>query len=184
MAFNVVNRFKSLDFWQLFLLKLVVIYLVLHLIQLYFNESALGAEANAFISNFIAKGTVNLMEVFSIASNYLQTGHGAQLYVDGSQSVYIDHSCNAFNIQKAFLALVLATSFNNKHLLWYIPVGVLSIFLVNIVRVWALALVYKYAPNMLDINHKYIFTIVVYAWIFVLFLIWVNKFVEAKRMSA
>jgi exosortase family protein XrtF len=173
-----------MDFWQLFLLKLLAFYLVFHLLQLYFNESLLGADVNAFISNFIAKGTVYLMSVFSIASNYIQTGHGAQLYVDGSQSVYIDHSCNAFNIQKAFLSLVLATTFRNKHLLWYIPIGVLSIFLVNVVRVWALAVIYKYAPNLLDINHKYIFTIIVYAWIFVLFLIWVNKFVQTKKVAA
>lgn len=184
MLFDVVKRIRELDFWQRFLLKLVLIYLMLHLLQLYFNESVIGEELNSRISNFIAFGTVWLMKCFSIPSSFLEMGHGAQLFVESKQSVYIDHSCNAFNIQKAFLALVLAASHKNKHLLWYLPLGVLSIFLVNIVRVWALAMIYYNAPTLLEINHKYIFTIVVYAWIFVLFLIWVNRFVQAKRVSA
>jgi exosortase family protein XrtF len=184
MAFYVVNRIKSLDFWQLFLLKLIVIYLVLHLGQLYFNESFIGMAVNAWISNAIAEGTVMMMRLFSVPASFVEMGHGAQLFVDGQQSVYIDHSCNAFNILKAFLALVWATSFRNKHLVWFLPIGVLSIFLVNIVRVWALAFVYKNAPEMLDINHKYVFTIVVYGWIFLLFLMWVNVFVKPNMEKA
>lgn len=176
-----IEKLRALDFWQAFLLKLVLLYLGLHIAQLYFNESSFGEAVNTSISNFIAQGTVNLMELFSIPSFFEEKMHGAQLYVENERSVYIDHSCNAFNILKAFFALVFAVSTRNKNLLWYIPVGVLSIFLVNIVRVWGLAIVYREAPSWLHINHKYVFTIVVYSWIFGLFLFWVNKYARPQK---
>lgn len=179
-----IDKVRELDFWQAFLLKLVLLYLCLHVAQLYFNESNVGARVNTYISNFIAQGTVILMDPFSIPSSFQEKGHGAQLFVDNVRSVYIDHSCNAFNILKAFFALIFAVSIRNKNLLWFLPLGVGSIFLVNIVRVWALALVYRHAPTWLHINHKYVFTIVVYAWIFALFLFWVNQFVHTKIKDA
>lgn len=178
---KVVDHIKQLDYWQAFLLKLVVVYVSLHVVQLYFNESSAGVEVNRVISNFIGLGASYLMRVFSYSSYYTEQSHGAQLFVEGARSVYINHSCNAFNLLKAFFALVFASSYKNKHLMWFLPLGIASIFVVNTLRVFALALIYKNYPDALEFNHKYIFTIVVYSWIFVLFLFWVNRVLKIDK---
>jgi hypothetical protein len=40
----------------------------------------------------------------------------------------------------------------------------------------SLALIQYKAPEYLDFNHHYTFTVIVYAFIFLLWMIWVNKF--------
>ena len=177
---TLVDKIKGLDYWQSFLLKLVVIYVVLHVAQLYFNESTAGIEVNRVISNFIGLGSSYLMNVLGYSAHYIEQSHGAQMYVDNVRSVYINHSCNAFNLLKAFFALLLASSHKSKHLIWYMPLGVISIFLVNTLRVFALALIYESYPDYLEFNHKYVFTIVVYSWIFLLFLFWVNRIIKVN----
>lgn len=174
---------KKLDYWQAFLIKLILLYMVFHVLQLYFEESALGAQVNAFISNSMAIGASYLMQLFGYSVTFESSSTGAQMYIAEHKSVYINHSCNAFSLLKAFVALLLATTFKNKNLLWYLPLGIASIFVVNIIRIWALAIIYELAPDYLEINHKYVFTIVVYSWIFTLFLLWVNKFSPAPKSS-
>jgi len=45
----------------------------------------------------------------------------------------------------------------------------------------ALALTANYFPEYLNFNHTYTFTFMVYAFIFLLWMIWVNRFSENKN---
>jgi exosortase/archaeosortase family protein len=50
----------------------------------------------------------------------------------------------------------------------------------NVLRVVALAIIAKYCPQYLNFNHTYTFTFVIYSFIFLLWIIWVNKFSDRQ----
>jgi exosortase family protein XrtF len=95
--------------------------------------------------------------------------------IDGSNGVWIGSECNAIKLFCLFSVFIIAYPGPRKHKLWYVPLGILSIHLLNILRVVALTIIAKESPHLLDFNHSYVFTFLIYAFIFSLWMIWVNK---------
>jgi exosortase family protein XrtF len=98
--------------------------------------------------------------------------------IDGANGVWIGSPCNAITLFALFTVFIVAYPGNQKHKFWYIPIGILIIHLLNIFRVLALAMISFYRPDLLEFNHTYTFTFIIYGVIFLLWLIWVNKFSE------
>lgn len=96
--------------------------------------------------------------------------------IDGSNGVWVGSNCNAITLFALFAVFIIAYPGNQKNKLWYIPAGILAIHVLNILRVVCLAIIAYYWPYALDFNHTYTFTFLVYAFIFFLWMIWVNKF--------
>ena len=96
--------------------------------------------------------------------------------IDGSNGVWIGAACNAVTLFFLFSVFVLAYPGHQKSKIWFVPLGILSIHILNIFRVSALALIAFYKPSLLDFNHTYTFTFIVYGYIFLLWMIWSNKY--------
>jgi exosortase family protein XrtF len=98
------------------------------------------------------------------------------LGIDGSNGVWVGSNCNAITLFSLFSVFIFAYPGAQKNKIWFIPVGILVIHFLNLLRVTALVVIDKFAPNYLDFNHTYTFTFLIYAVIFSLWMIWVNKF--------
>lgn len=98
------------------------------------------------------------------------------LGIDGSDGVWIGSSCNAITLFFLFAVFIAAYPGHQKSKLWYIPLGILLIHVLNIIRVVILALIAFYNPLYLDFNHTYTFTFIIYGFIFLLWMTWVNKY--------
>ena len=96
--------------------------------------------------------------------------------VDGSNGVWVGSNCNAISLFTLFSVFIIAYPGPWKYKAWFIPAGILAIHIINIIRVIALAIIAYYNPYILDFNHTYTFTILVYGFIFGLWILWVNKF--------
>ena len=94
--------------------------------------------------------------------------------IDGAHPIWIGSPCNAMTLFAFFALFVMAFPGSFKHKLWFIPAGIILIHLVNLVRVMGLTLISFYAPDYLEFNHTYTFTILVYSIIFALWMWWVN----------
>ncbi|MFZ6050974.1 exosortase X [Halocola ammonii] len=100
--------------------------------------------------------------------------------IAGSTGVLIGPECDGMVLFGLFIAFIVAFPGPWKHKLWFIPMGLISIHLINSLRVIALVLIQYYRPQWLAINHDYTFTIIVYAFVFLLWYLWVNKFSPLK----
>lgn len=98
------------------------------------------------------------------------------LGIDGSNGVWVGSNCNAISLFSLFSVFIIAYPGPWKHKAWFIPAGVVAIHLINIIRVVALAIIANYDYRLLDFNHTYTFTFLVYGFIFALWIIWVNRF--------
>jgi len=96
--------------------------------------------------------------------------------IEGSVGVTIGAPCDGVVLYILFVCFVAAFPGPWKHKLWYLPLGTLSVFYINALRVVGLAIIVSINPDWLAFNHDYTFTIVVYAYVFLLWVIWVKRF--------
>lgn len=68
-----------------------------------------------------------------------------------------------------------------KHKLWYIPLGLVIIELTNVLRVTGILLLLIPFPENFDFFHNYIFKIFFYVIIFLMWMIWEEKFRLKKK---
>ncbi len=96
--------------------------------------------------------------------------------VDGSNGVWIGGGCNGITLMFLFAIFVIAYPGSIKNKLWYLPIGIILVNIINIIRIVGLSLLSLYAPNYLEFNHTYTFTFMAYSIVFALWMLWVNKF--------
>lgn len=95
--------------------------------------------------------------------------------------VRIGDACNGLNLFGLFLIVIAAfptreNKSKNLHKLWYIPLGILLIHLVNMIRVTILTVIATYNYEALNFNHDVTFKLITYTFIFFLWYIWMTKF--------
>ena len=95
--------------------------------------------------------------------------------MNGIPSVIVGPPCNGLVLYALFAGFVVAFPGPWLRKLWYIPVGILLIWILNVLRVAALAVNHHYAHSSVDFNHHYTFTFVVYAFIFGLWMLWARR---------
>ncbi len=96
--------------------------------------------------------------------------------IAGSKGVTIGAPCDGVVLYVLFIFFVVAFPGPLKHKAWFIPVGALSVFYLNVLRIVGLAVIMKINESWLAFNHDYTFTIVVYAYVFLLWMLWVKRF--------
>ncbi len=96
--------------------------------------------------------------------------------ISGSMGVTIGAPCDGSVLFALFVSFVIAFPGPWKHKMWFLPLGVILIHLFNVLRVLGLAVIVHINEDWLAFNHDYTFTIIVYAFVFLLWWIWVNKF--------
>jgi exosortase family protein XrtF len=103
--------------------------------------------------------------------------------IDGSNGVWVGSNCNAITLFGLFAVFIIAYPGQHKNKWWFVISGIIAIHLLNIFRVVGLALLSLKAPAYLDFNHTYTFTFIIYGFIFVLWMIWINRF-ATKDLSS
>ena len=63
-----------------------------------------------------------------------------------------------------------------RHKPWFAVLSVLSIHLINVLRVAALCIVVTIDYELLNFQHDYTFQVIVYGWVLLLWFIWVKRF--------
>jgi exosortase family protein XrtF len=103
--------------------------------------------------------------------------------IHGGTGVWMGSNCNAITLFSLFAVFIIAYPGNSKSKFWFVPLGILAIHLLNILRVIALMLINRYAPDQLDFNHTYTFTFLMYAFIFGMWMLWINRFSQPKKTA-
>jgi len=152
-----------------------ILYLVLYIIYQFIVKRYTYYD-QAFIGTIIKSSDYVLRLVGYKTFLVLQDRDFQVIGIDGSNGVWVGSNCNAITLFSLFSVFIIAYPGYQKAKLWYIPLGIISIHILNILRVVALALIAKYAPDYLNFNHTYTFTFLIYSFIFLLWMIWINKF--------
>lgn len=99
-----------------------------------------------------------------------------KFYVHGKYIARIVEGCNAVSVMILFVAFVVAFKGKLKHTLLFILAGLLIIHVLNVVRIALLSMALYYYPEYQEFLHDTIFPLAIYGVVFILWVIWVNKF--------
>ncbi|MDQ3100487.1 MAG: archaeosortase/exosortase family protein [Bacteroidota bacterium] len=95
--------------------------------------------------------------------------------VQGGHLLWIGDPCNGLGVFAVFLIFLAAYAGPLKHKLWFGMLGVITIHLINALRIAILCHIVTIDYELLNFNHDYTFHVVVYGWVFLLWYIWVKK---------
>ena len=111
------------------------------------------------------------------------TGAERVIGVDGSGGLWIGDNCNGIALFALFAVFIMAYQGKIKTKIIYIFLGILSIQLLNVARVIGLAILDTHSRAWTEFNHTYTFNIFIYGYIFLLWMVWVNKYAALKSVA-
>ncbi|HLP10782.1 MAG TPA: archaeosortase/exosortase family protein [Flavobacteriales bacterium] len=137
--------------------------------------------------NFILKPYTNLdIAVIdltaTITKGMLETfGHttfieGRLIRIAGTSGLWIGDNCNAISLFALFAGFIISFPGNLISKAWFIPLGIILIFILNCIRMMILAVMDTYSRSWTEFNHTYTFTVIMYAFIFLLWIYWINRY--------
>ena len=98
------------------------------------------------------------------------------IYINGRDCVHVGIPCNGLDVMGVFACIILAYRAAWYYKGWMMLVGVGIVFLLNSIRVSALAALIIQRQNSFDLNHKYIFNFILYGILLIIFSVWSSKF--------
>lgn len=138
--------------------------------------------ADRWVIHQIVLGTETLLSLLQYdLIPYTRSEFMNRVGIEGSLGVTVGAPCDGMILFGLFAAFIVAYPGPIKHKLWFLPVGIVSIHLINVARVAALAIIVDINPEWLDFNHDYTFTILVYGFVFLLWYLWVQKFAPRSK---
>lgn len=162
-----------------FLAKFFLSYLILALIyQAYLGQfDAAKFEIDAF-TQFVSDQTVGV--IFWLDSAVMQRPNvreaSTNILFHDQIIARIVEGCNALSIMILFVAFLISFTGTFKNTLLFGLAGILIIHIFNIARIALLVIAIYYYPASTALLHDIIFPLVIYGIVFLLWLVWINKF--------
>lgn len=158
--------------------KFLIIALILYIVWFLTYDLWLGPDGRVdhWLTTNVARQSVLLLK--KLGYNIMQVVFEGRsiVKVNNQKVLSIAHACNGLTLHALFIGFILAFPGPLLQKIWYIPVGIVCIYLLNVIRVMSLVVIQLYYPLSLNFNHKYTFVLVVYGCIFGLWMLWVNRF--------
>ena len=125
-----------------------------------------------------------LEHIFQVDFYVTQADQTIHLSANNGQRIFVMVSpgCTSLKQWMHWLFIMLLFPGPWKHKLWYIPLGLVIIEWVNVVRIVGLSLALKPWPMQFNFLHDYIFKTFFYFMIFLMWLFWVEFFLEKRKM--
>ena len=178
MKKQIIDQFQKNKEAILFIAKLVFIYLLLQGLYDYIISPYTPID-KWLINSIISTAESGLA---FLGYDLMQTSGIYQYHmgIEGTSGVVIGNPCDGLSLFILYAAFVIV--FKGKwftKLLFIIP-GIAFIHLLNVGRVISLALIVKYYPHTLDFHHSYTFTLLVYAFTFLLWMLRIKVYQKKK----
>jgi len=158
-----------------FIIKAIGLYLLWYLLYELWLEKQ-GKLDMLAINNlvFLSSNFLNLIG-YTVTENLVTETIHRTINIEGALPLWIGNPCDGLELFALFTGFIVAYPGEIIKKIIYIPFGLISIHLLNVLRIVGLALTLYYKPEYLDFNHTYTFTILVYSYVFILWMIWTNK---------
>ncbi|MDR6843999.1 exosortase family protein XrtF [Flavobacterium granuli] len=161
----------------LFLASFFGTYILLTFLYQFFLNGFENGKVDA-ITRMVA---INTEEVISwvYQSSYIVESDNAPFFTVFFQNksvAQIVEGCNGISVVILFISFIVAFSGSLKSTLLFIFGGSLIIYILNVLRIVFLIVLLYYFPSQSHLLHGVLFPLIIYGLVFVLWVIWVNKF--------
>jgi exosortase family protein XrtF len=173
---------KYLNIYKPFLLflgKFLLTYLLLTFIyENYLNQFDTSKFDTDGFTQLVANQTKNTMLFFNFDADVTPNTKepAINLFYNHQHMARIIEGCNGLSVIILFISFVVAFSGKIKTTILFIIGGSLLIHILNVFRIALLSILLYYFPAREHILHSVLFPLFIYGVVFVLWIIWVNKF--------
>ena len=164
---------------NLFVMNMVVNYLLWKLFA-YFVKHNTGAAHEAWIKVIYFLGTVYASVTSAILNafgeNTVQIGIRV-FFPDYNKEIRVEEHCLAIPATVIFVGSILTFTGRWQNKLWFIPMGIALIILINLTRLVALCYTFVHFERpFYEVNHSFIYVVITYCLIFLLIVWWMRRF--------
>jgi len=92
----------------------------------------------------------------------------------GTNGVIIVNGCNGLEAIGLFIGFVMAYPGDNVKRAFFVPLGILIIYLINVLRIMVLVVLQLHYPASFDFAHDYSTSAIFYLAIFGLWVVWIH----------
>ena len=174
----------SNKFISFFILSLVIWFSFYH--YLYLIDSVFGDSYDSLLkfSEILAKQS-NFLLIILVFDPILEI-HGDMVVTQlanfpYSHGVWIGEPCNGVKIFGVFSIFIFCFRGKVFNKIWFIVLGIITLHLLNIIRIASLNYIAAIQPRWLNFNHNITFQILVYGTMGILWLIWIKKFSNINK---
>lgn len=153
-----------------FLLKALVLFIGWQV--LYYAYLLPNGALNDFLSTLVVQGTDIGLRLLGFDTYY----QGHYIYMDDQAVVLVNNGCNGLELFVLYMGFLICFPGSWKYKAFFIPAGVLVVFILNILRNIALVLNYRFFETTFDFNHKYTYVFIVYVVVFAMWRFWLNRY--------
>jgi exosortase family protein XrtF len=133
------------------------------------------------VDDYIISNLVYLaFEGLSFLGYFVNVDHHKVWIIGAESGIFVGSGCNGLELLALFSGFVLIFEGGWKHKVWFIPLGIVVLHGLNVLRIIALAINGLTSKVMLDFNHKYTFTIILYCFTFLGWYLWVKYFANVQ----
>jgi len=146
--------------------------------KLYLDNSNDSEYYPDYITHVVAKQTNALVNVFGYESQVIKHPDepSMKMIVRGKYLARVIEGCNGLSVVILFVSFIIAFKGKLKTTVLFILFGVIFIYVANVVRIALLSIGLFHYPERTDLMHSVIFPAVIYGFVFLLWMLWVNKY--------
>lgn len=158
----------------LFLVKYVVLYLVLNTVYAYYVDYYSPNADPLTIT--VTRHTEGLLSFFdsSVDSHIVPGSQDVPITQNGTTVMSVYEGCNSVNVMIVFIAFIIAFKGPFKLFLRYFLLGLMAVYLINLLRLMGLYGVSLHFPETFYFFHKFFFTGVIYLFVFLIWYFWIS----------
>lgn len=159
--------------------KFLGIYIVLLLVYNFYLE---GFDEAAFepdgITVLVAENAAQLLKWLNFEMQYAPSPNDPSIsyIIKGKRFVRIIEGCNAVSVIILFSSFIVAFSNGIWRTGRFLIVGIIVIYILNVLRIALLTAGLYYYPAYKSILHDIVFPLFIYGAVFGLWILWLNKF--------
>lgn len=130
------------------------------------------------ITGVVSRNVEQLMQMFNcdIKIDKSTTNSWWDVWYNKRYMTRIIEGCNAVSVMILFISFIIAFSGKFKQTFFFIISGVVLIYILNVIRIALLTVLMYNFPESKHFLHGVLFPLIIYGLVFVLWIIWVNKF--------
>jgi exosortase/archaeosortase family protein len=170
----------------LFLLKLFTFYILWY----FLNGILADTNSPLFLKfwyggyHILLKSAMFLsIQITSVFTDIQITNTYRNIIIENHGSLYIANACLAADVMYMFAVFIIAYPGKRKNKFWFIPMGILVIQMISTLRIAALCLTKIYQPEMMYLNHHFLFNIFILVAVFIMWVIWITRFSKTDLLE-
>ncbi|MFB6342363.1 archaeosortase/exosortase family protein [Saccharicrinis sp. FJH62] len=178
-----IDRFRALLKPYREILRFMLIVILVHII---WKVSFSASDDDSFITFLtlnVSKPFIYISNHFTSVTQYIINNilgietfrYNQQLYFDNSPGISIVWACSGVKQYLMMVFVILFASGSWLKKLWYIPLSILGMYVLNVFRLVILTLVTRFHIEWFDFTHKVIFRVIIYGGLFLFWWLWVER---------